>query len=109
MLHAFHFSNDGDRMGYIDPQQVWMLLSGTTKTGKPLRETRMQELRHIPRGEEKSLQNYLRFFYNALRRHHIAKTGKMKEDTLKEAVLSLKKINPNFHPDYDKKYFKMQE
>jgi len=109
-------------MSRVDPQHMWMLLSSTAKSGKQVREIRMEvlrrdaitkvvkeELRHIPRGEKRSLQNYLRFFYNALRRHHMAKTDKIKEDTLKEAILSLKKINQKFHPKYDKEFFKIEE
>ncbi len=64
------------------------------------------ELRHIPKGEKRSLQNFLRFAYNALRRKHLT-LRKTRDETLKELVEKIKKAHPEFTPQYDKDYFKI--
>jgi UTP:GlnB (protein PII) uridylyltransferase len=63
-----------------------------------------EDLRYIPRGT--LAQNMLRTTYNAARKHDIAKTTKTKEETLKEAILQVRKNFPTFTPTYDKNYFK---
>jgi len=65
-----------------------------------------QELTHIPKGEKHSLQNFLRFAYNALRRKHLT-LRKTRDETLKELVEKIKKAHPEFAPQYDEDYFKI--
>jgi hypothetical protein len=65
-----------------------------------------RELNHIPRGEKRSLQNFLRFSYNALRRKHLT-LRKTRDETLRELVEKIKKAYPDFVPLYDKNYFKI--
>lgn len=65
-----------------------------------------RELEHIPRGEKGSLQNFLRFSYNTLRRKHLT-LRKTRNETLKELVEKIKKAHPDFIPKYDKDYFKI--
>jgi hypothetical protein len=62
------------------------------------------ELEHIPRGDKGSLQNFLRFSYNILRRKHLA-LGKSRHETLKELVEKMQKLHPDFTPIYDKEVF----
>ena len=64
------------------------------------------ELAHIPKGEKYSLQNFLRFAYNALRRKHLT-LGKTRDETLKELVDKIQKAHPEFTPQYDEDYFKI--
>ena len=64
------------------------------------------ELKHIPRGERGSLQNFLRFSYNALRRKHFTR-GLTRHETLRELVDKISKAHPDFNPEYDKDYFKI--
>ena len=65
-----------------------------------------EDLKHIPREVKGSPQNHLRMYYAPLRRHDLTKTTKTKEETLKEAILQVRKSFPNFTPKYDKNYFK---
>jgi hypothetical protein len=65
-----------------------------------------RELKHIPRGEKGSLQNFLRFSYNALRRKHLT-LRKTRDYTLRELIEKIKKTYPDFIPVYDKDYFKI--
>jgi len=65
------------------------------------------ELSHIPRGEIKSPQNFLRFCYSGMRRHDMAYTNKEKENTLRKAIHVVQKVFPNFIPKYDKGFFKL--
>jgi hypothetical protein len=65
-----------------------------------------RELAHIPKGEKGSLQNFLRFAYNALRRKHLT-LRKTRDETLKELVEKIRKAYPDFVPLYDKGYFKI--
>jgi hypothetical protein len=65
-----------------------------------------RELKHIPRGEKGSLQNFLRFSYNAFRRRHLT-LRKTRDYTLKELIKKIKKTYPDFIPNYDKNYFKI--
>jgi len=65
-----------------------------------------QDLTHIPRGVKGSPQNILRMQYAIVRRHDISKTTKTKEDTLREAIIIVKKQFPDFQPKYDATYFK---
>ena len=64
------------------------------------------ELKHIPRGETGSLQNLLRFSYNALRRKHMT-LGISRHDTLKELVEKIQIVHPDFTPLYDKDIFRI--
>jgi hypothetical protein len=64
------------------------------------------ELERIPRGERGSLQNFLRFSYNALRRKHMT-LGMSRHETLKELVGRIQKLHPDFTPVYDKGVFKI--
>lgn len=65
-----------------------------------------RELAHIPQGEKHSLQNFLRFAYNALRRKHLT-LRKTRDETLKELVDKIKNVYPEFTPQYDEDYFKI--
>ncbi len=65
-----------------------------------------RELKFIPRGEKGSLQNFLRFSYNALRRKHLT-LRKTRDETLRELIEKIKKAYPDFIPIYDKNYFKI--
>ncbi len=64
------------------------------------------ELKHIPRGEKGSVQNFLRFSYNALRRKHMT-LGKTRHDTLKELIKKTRRAHPDFIPQYDKDIFEI--
>lgn len=64
------------------------------------------ELRHIPRGERGSLQNFLRFSYNALRRRYLT-LNRTRHETLRELVDKIRKAHPDFSPEYDKEYFRV--
>jgi hypothetical protein len=64
------------------------------------------ELKHIPKGERGSLQNFLRFSYNALRRKHLT-LGKTRHETLRELIEKIQKAHPDFTPIYDKDVFKI--
>ena len=64
------------------------------------------ELKHIPRGERGSLQNFLRFSYSALRRKHFT-LGLTKHETLRELIDKIRKAHPDFNPEYDRDYFKI--
>ena len=64
------------------------------------------ELKHIPRGERGSLQNFLRFAYNALRRRYL-NLNRSRHETLRELVDKIRKAHPDFNPEYDKEYFKV--
>lgn len=65
-----------------------------------------RELAHIPKGEKHSLQNFLRFAYNALRRKHLT-LRKTRDETLKELVEKIKNAYPEFTPQYDQDYFQI--
>jgi len=65
-----------------------------------------RELNHIPRGEKGSIQNFLRFSYNALRRQHLT-LRKTRDATLKELIEKIKRAYPDFTPLYDKNYFRI--
>jgi hypothetical protein len=64
------------------------------------------ELKHIPRGDKGSPQNFLRFSYNILRRKHLAQRIS-RHETLKELVEKIQKIHHDFTPLYDKEIFKI--
>jgi hypothetical protein len=65
-----------------------------------------RELNFIPRGEKGSLQNFLRFSYNALRRKHLT-FRKTRDETLRVLIEKIKKVQPEFIPTYDENYFKI--
>ena len=65
-----------------------------------------RELKHVPRGEKGSLQNFLRFSYNALRRKHLT-LRKTRDETLRELIEKIEKTHPDFIPLYDKDYFQI--
>jgi len=52
-----------------------------------------RELKHVPRGEKGSLQNFLRFSYNALRRKHLT-LRKTRDETLGELIEKIEKLTP---------------
>jgi len=67
-----------------------------------------EELTHI--SKEGVDQNILRMFYNTIRSHDLSKfEDTPKEESLKKAIKSVKKQNPNFVPSYDKDFFKINE
>jgi len=66
-----------------------------------------EDLEHIPRGVKGSAQNLLRLYYSDLRKHDLAKTSKTKNETLKQAVDSVKKDHPDFFPKYDRDCFQL--
>jgi len=65
-----------------------------------------EDLEHIPRGPKGSMQNHFRQMYSQVRKQHIAKTSKTREETLVELWNDLKKGKPDFVPIYDQTYFK---
>jgi len=64
------------------------------------------ELKHIPKGERGSLQNFLRLSYNALRRRYLT-LNRSRHETLRELVDKIRKAHPDFNPEYDKEYFRV--
>ncbi|MGA3190977.1 MAG: hypothetical protein ABSD73_00505 [Candidatus Bathyarchaeia archaeon] len=66
-----------------------------------------EDLARIPRGVKGSLQNHFRLVYSEVRKSHIAKSGKSKEETFKEVWNELKKGKPDFVPEYDHSYFRI--
>ncbi len=64
-----------------------------------------EELERLAKGEVSSAQNYLRFYYNALRRHDILNTSKTREETLHDAINLLKKDHPEFTPEVNWDFF----
>ena len=62
------------------------------------------ELGYIPKGSRGSIQNKLRFYYNAYRRRDLAR-GKQREESLKDAINRLKEEYPDFNPIFDKNFF----
>ena len=63
------------------------------------------ELGYIPKGPKGSVQNKLRFYYNAYRRRGLVK-GKQREESLKDAINRLKEEYPDFNPMFDKDFFR---
>jgi len=75
---------------------------------KKMREQVKEELNHIRRGS--ILQNIFRGSYQAFRMHSLGKHAKAKftkEEVLSKSIEMIKKDNPEFEPDYDKKYFQI--
>lgn len=75
-----------------------------------MREKIGKELMHIPSGVEGSPQNQLRETYwnkrmNLLTGHPKYKT---KEDALQAAIQCVKKLYPNFDPQYDEEFFQLE-
>ena len=66
------------------------------------------ELGYIPKGSKGSLQNKLRFYYNAYRRRDLAR-GEQREESLKDAVNRLKEDYPDFNPIFDENFFKISK
>ncbi|MFQ6081721.1 MAG: hypothetical protein ACE5OW_08645 [Candidatus Bathyarchaeia archaeon] len=64
------------------------------------------ELGYIPKGSKGSVQNKLRFYYNAYRRRDMVR-GKQREESLKEAINRLKEDYPDFNPVFDRDFFKI--
>ncbi len=65
------------------------------------------ELKNIPRNRKGSDQNFLRLFYNGLRRPDLAqKSPQGPSAVLKMAIKQLQKTNPDFEPNFDKSFFK---
>jgi len=62
------------------------------------------ELTYIPKGSTGSIQNKLRFCYNAYRRSGLVK-GKQREESLKDAINRLKEEYSDFKPMFDKDFF----
>lgn len=66
------------------------------------------ELECIPRGPKGSIQNKLRFYYNAYRRRDLAR-GKQREESLKDAINRLKEEYPDFNSMFDEDFFKISK
>ncbi len=67
------------------------------------------ELKYIPRGNEP--QNRLRMYYQPLRLNSLgkkAKTNKTKEDILLESIEAVKGDYPEYTPEYDTEFFKVE-
>lgn len=76
---------------------------------KEMRELVNKELEHIPRGNQS--QNELRMFYQILRMHSLGKKAKnkaTKEEILLKSIEAVKKYSPNFMPQYERKFFKVE-
>ena len=66
------------------------------------------ELEYIPKGSKGSIQNKLRFYYNAYRRRDMVR-GKQREESLKDAINRLKEDYPDFNPIFDKEFFQISK
>ena len=66
------------------------------------------ELGCIPRGPKGSIQNKLRFYYNAYRRRDMVR-GKQREESLKDAINRLKEEYPDFNPMFDEDFFEISK
>jgi hypothetical protein len=65
-----------------------------------------EELKHIPRSTRGSKQNMFRFCYYNMRRHSLGNNPICPaKDILIEAVVEMKKSEPNFSPIYDRQFF----
>jgi len=64
-----------------------------------------EELTHFPRGYG-VMHGWLRTYYNRYRRRDLTK-GKTKEETLAYCIDLIRKENPNWNPEYDITFFKM--
>jgi hypothetical protein len=66
----------------------------------------LDELEHIPRGED--VQNELRLIYFNRRMHSLgrkARERKTAKDVLMESITRIKEDHPNFEPEYDREFF----
>jgi hypothetical protein len=75
---------------------------------KEMRELVNKELKHIPRGN--MAQNLLRMYYQPSRMHSLgkkAKNNKTKEEVLLESIKAVKKEFPEYTPQYDTEFFKV--
>lgn len=73
-----------------------------------MREQVKDEMKRVPPGD--SAQNELRMFYWPLRMNSLgkkAKTSETKESILKKAIEEVKKGHPDFKPQYDSDFFKL--
>jgi len=71
-----------------------------------IRQTVEEELRHIPRGNE--AQNLFRQVYNVLRLKSLGRKAskkKTKEEVFVEAIREVRKIYPDFFPEFDEEFF----
>jgi len=76
---------------------------------KEMREQVNKELEHIKRGSMQ--QNLLRMYYQPLRMHSLgkkAKTKATKEDILLESIEAVKRDYPDYIPQYDTEFFKVE-
>jgi len=65
-----------------------------------------EDLKHIPRGSTNSPQNYLRLYYNSMRRVDLSQDISIpKSFTLRRVVEQLRKSHPEFVPSFDQEYF----
>ncbi|WP_087037836.1 hypothetical protein [Thermococcus litoralis] len=76
---------------------------------KEIREIVKEELKHIPRGNE--AQNMLRMIYWNVRLNSLGKKPKFKnkEECLKYAIKVVQETYPEFDPQYDKEFFKLDD
>ena len=65
-----------------------------------------EELKHIPSGYGVR-HGWLRHYYNRYRRRDLSK-GKTKEETLSYCIDLIRKEDPNWNPEYDPTFFKIQ-
>jgi hypothetical protein len=77
---------------------------------KGMRELVKSEMKHIWRGDY--AQNELRMFYWPLRMNSLgkkrAKMIETKEGILKKAIEMVRKTHPDFEPQYNKEFFKLE-
>lgn len=78
---------------------------------KAMREQVKDEMKHISHIPGDYAQNELRMFYWPLRMNSLGKKAKMvgesKESILKKAIEMVKKEHPEFEPQYDSGFFKL--
>jgi DNA-directed RNA polymerase subunit F len=65
-------------------------------------DTVIADLIHIATGPDE--QTELRMIYNSRRRKDLV-IGKSRKETIEYCIEVIKKINPNWQPEFDKTYF----
>ena len=66
-----------------------------------------EELKHIPRSFKGSNQNWLRLYYNGMRKTDLSlNPASPAKETLIRAIETIKKDKPDFLPIYDREFFR---
>ena len=71
-----------------------------------MRQKINEELKHIPRSFKGSNQNWLRLYYNGMRKTDLSRNpASPAKETLIRAIETIKKDKPDFLPIYDREFF----